>query len=181
MWRKMTIYCFHEIGDQANEWCISPKAFAEFAKEHKNQAFHFDDGRKGIFTNWPLITQNLRRLPTIFLVPNFLMGIVPEHEQYSEFMTIEDVKILLQLGWKIGSHGLSHRSLIELNQGELIDELEGSKKWLEKTFKKKVTELSLPYGRVNEYVLEEAGKIYEKVYGVDTTLKPAIARELIRK
>ena len=175
----MTIYCFHEIGNQVNEWCIKPLDFAKFAKEHKNQAFHFDDGRKGIFTNWPLITQNLRRLPTIFMVPNFLMGVIPEQERYSEFMTIEDVRILLQLGWKIGSHGLSHRALTTLNHQELIDELQGSKKWLEKTFKKEVTELSLPYGAVSENVLEESLKIYKKVYGIGNTIKHAISRQLV--
>ncbi len=177
----MTIYCFHEIGDQANEWCISPKAFGEFAKEHRNQAFHFDDGRAGIFTNWPLITQNLRRLPTIFMVPNFLQGKIPEHENYSKFMTVENVRILLQLGWKLGSHTVTHRSLTELNQEELIAELQESKNYLEKTFKKPVTELSLPYGAINEHVLEEAGKIYDKIYGLQPTISPAIERVLVKK
>ena len=176
----MTIYCFHEIDDfPPNEWCIKPKTFAEFAKKHKNHAIHFDDGRAGIFTYWPLITQNLRRLPTIFMVPNFINGIIPEHENYSKFMTIPQVKILLQLGWKLGSHGLTHRALTELPQEELEAELKGSKDWLEKTFKKKVTELSLPYGKVNEHVLEEAGKIYDKIYGLKPTIKPAIEREIV--
>ena len=104
---------------------------------------------------------------------------IPEHENYSKFMVIEDVSILLQLGWKLGSHGLSHTDLTKLSRGELIDELQASKNWLENTFNKKVTEFSLPYGAVNEHVLEEAGKIYEKIYGINKTLEPAIARELI--
>ena len=173
----MKIYCFHEIGNQVNPYCISPKAFVEFAKTHQEDRFHFDDGRKGIYKYWPLIQENLAYKSTIMLVPNFLKGMIPEHEKYTEFLNYREVELLIDMGFEIGSHSLTHCDLTKLPEIRLKEEIEFSKKWLEDRFKVQITKFSYPYGRVNEIVKKMAEKSYKHCYSLDSPLGET--RELI--
>ena len=166
----MKIYCFHEIGYQKNPYCISPYNFVKFAREHKRDRFHFDDGRQGIFTNWPLILENIRFKPVIFIVPNFLKGHIPEHEKYTEFLDYKQIEQLIGHGFEIGSHSLSHCDLRSLSDSLLKEQIELSKEWLELKFKIKVTKFSYPYGRVDERVKELAEKTYKHCYSLDSPL-----------
>ncbi len=176
----MTIYCFHELSNKEHPWCVKPVDFVRFAREHPNDEFHFDDGRKGIWSNWPLIAENLSIKPLISLVPNFIMGEeVPPQEQYSEFMSIEEIKTLINQGFRIASHGFSHKSLITLTKNTLLAELNESKNWLEDTFKVKIDSLTLPYGHINENVWLEANKVYKKIYALKGS-KYGFQRELVQ-
>ncbi len=170
----MNTYCFHEIGYQKNPYCITPEKFAKFAKAHQEDRFHFDDGRKGIYTNWPLILENLAYKPIIFLVPNFLKNLIPEQERYTEFMTPKEVEILVAQGFELGSHSLTHTDLTRIADRapylRLKEEIEFSKKWLENRFKTEITKFSYPYGRVNEIVKKIAEKAYKHCYSLDSPL-----------
>lgn len=173
----MTIYCFHEIGDQENPYCISPEKFVEFAKSHFKGNFHFDDGRKGIFTNWPLILENLELKPVLFIVPNFVKGIVPVHERYTKFLNYEEIELLLKQGFELGSHSLTHCDLTKQPELRLKEEIEFSKEWLENRFGAEITKFSYPYGKVNDTVKKLAKKTYKHCY----TLKSPLGekRELV--
>jgi len=178
----MTIYCFHEIGYQDNEWCVTPEEFIAFAKKHTNDWVHFDDGRKGIYTYWPVIAENLRYLPMLFIVPNFLNGDVPEHEAYSDFMSVEDIKTLINFGFRIGSHGLSHVSLAKLEDDELFNELFVSKNNLENLFNIEIKNLSLPYGHSTDKAYQTAlDNGYTKIYKLKGSPGPGIERTLVTK
>ena len=166
----MKTYCFHEIGSQSNEYCISPKSFVEFAKKHYKERFHFDDGRKGIYTYWPLILENLAYKPVLFMVPNFLKGMIPEAEKYTEFLNYDEVSFLQNQGFELGSHSLTHCDLTRLPEIRLKEEIEFSKQWLENRFNTPVTKFSYPYGRVNEAVKRLAEKTYKHCYSLDSPL-----------
>ncbi|HEA46458.1 MAG TPA: polysaccharide deacetylase family protein [Candidatus Pacearchaeota archaeon] len=173
----MKTFCFHEIGDQPNPYCVNPKSFVEFAKTHQEDRFHFDDGRKGIYTYWPLILENLAFKPVMFMVPNFLKGLIPEHEKYTDFLNYKDVEFLISQGFELGSHSLTHCDLTKLPEISLKEELIFSKKWLEDRFKVEVTKFSYPYGRINETVKKLAEKTYKHCYSLDSPLGEQ--RELI--
>ena len=166
----MKTYCFHEIGNQKNPYCISPEKFVEFAKAHQEDRFHFDDGRKGIFTNWPLILENLAYKPVIFLVPNFLKNMIPSQERYTGFLNDDEIKYLLNQGFELGSHSLSHCDLTKLPLAMLKEEVIYSKTWLESRFKTEITKFSYPYGKVDEVVKKLAEKTYKHCYSLDSPL-----------
>lgn len=166
----MKTYCFHEIGYQKNPYCVSPEKFVEFAKKHQEDRFHFDDGRKGILTYWPLILENLAYKPVLFMVPNWLKNLIPEQEKYTDFLNYEDVELLIKQGFELGSHSLTHCDLTRLPEISLKEEVQFSKKWLEDRFKTEVTKFSYPYGRVNETVKKLAEKSYKHCYSLDSPL-----------
>jgi len=170
------ILCFHEIGDQQNPYCITISQFEKVIKEHPDAEIHFDDGRKGIMSVIPILKE-LKRKATVFLVPRFLEGIIPNQEKYSGFLDKSNVQELVNAGFEIGSHSYSHKDLTAINQTELDMELIYSKKYLERIFNVPVTKFALPFGRVNAYVANEARKIYSKVYSLESDL--AIQRKLV--
>lgn len=175
----MTIYCFHEIGFQSNPYCIGPGEFEMFVKEHRNDEFHFDDGRSGVLEYALPLVKKYKLNATVFPVPIFILGNAPASEQYSEFLTVDNIKTLLKSGFKLGSHTMSHRSLIDISDFELFDELYNSKEWLYRMFKVSVTKLSLPYNHVDDRVFRAAKKCYEQVYALESLY--GIQRELILK
>jgi len=73
----------------------------------------------------------------------------------------EDKLLLLQSeGWEIGSHGLTHNSLLRLTECELTSELFDSKKLLSNIFGT-IESYAYPYGDYNEYCKSKASKIYK--------------------
>ncbi|MFN3821173.1 MAG: polysaccharide deacetylase family protein, partial [bacterium] len=66
------------------------------------------------------------------------------------------MKILHGLGWRWGSHGLTHRPLTALSDQTLKRELEESKSVIEDIIGDKVSWLSLPFGKHSIRVLEAA-------------------------
>ncbi len=78
----------------------------------------------------------------------------------------EEIAILIQAGWEIGSHGVSHRSLKGLTKRELESEIGESKKYLENQFNIKVSFFASPFGKINSTILETAlSKGYKGVCG----------------
>lgn len=164
------IYCFHDVGKNINKYVASPEDLKVFLYTHASDEIHFDDGRKGILTYGREIVNKLYKKPTIFIVPNFLLGIVPLHERYSEFLNIEEVKILLKDGWKLGSHSMTHPDLTVCSQRKLVKEIKGSKEWLEKIFETKIEDFAFPYGKTTKEISEYALKVYKNVYTLDSPL-----------
>jgi glycosyltransferase involved in cell wall biosynthesis/peptidoglycan/xylan/chitin deacetylase (PgdA/CDA1 family) len=73
----------------------------------------------------------------------------------------EDELLLLQSeGWEIGSHGLTHNSLLRLTESELTSELSDSKKLLSNMFGT-IESYAYPYGDYNEYCKSKASKTYK--------------------
>jgi peptidoglycan/xylan/chitin deacetylase (PgdA/CDA1 family) len=66
------------------------------------------------------------------------------------------IRSLAEAGFKIGSHTVSHRNLCRLNNTDLRNELEGSRKNIEDTCGFPVETISYPFGRYNRNVAETA-------------------------
>ena len=72
---------------------------------------------------------------------------------------------LSQLGWKIGSDGLSHKPLHILNSFELDKELRISKEILEKIINKEVKRFTPPFSMINEQLIKKVFSFgYKHIY-----------------
>lgn len=72
------------------------------------------------------------------------------------FMDWGQVKELKKEGMSIGSHGMTHRILTELNDADLDYELRESKKVLEEKLACEIEHLSIPRGFCNQRVIAKA-------------------------
>jgi peptidoglycan/xylan/chitin deacetylase (PgdA/CDA1 family)/glycosyltransferase involved in cell wall biosynthesis len=70
---------------------------------------------------------------------------------------------LIQLqyeGWEIGSHGLTHNSLLRLSESDLISELYDSERLLSKLFGT-IESYAYPYGDYNDYSKSKSSEAYK--------------------
>ncbi|WP_422928075.1 polysaccharide deacetylase family protein [Singulisphaera sp. PoT] len=67
------------------------------------------------------------------------------------FMGWEGVRRLVSSGMTVGAHSRSHRRLSSLSEDEQRDELEGSKKILEREVGREVTTIAYPFGWAGTY------------------------------
>lgn len=117
-----------------------------------------DDGRRGAM-RWLRTAAGLFGLSaTIFIVPAFIdqPRSIPEHEQYSEFTTWDEIVALQEMGHTIGSHGLTHRRLTLLTRQEAKAELVESRHRLQARLGSEVRHVAAPYGNVDDDVVELA-------------------------
>jgi peptidoglycan/xylan/chitin deacetylase (PgdA/CDA1 family) len=71
-----------------------------------------------------------------------------------ERLTRRQIVDMIQCGFAIGSHGVSHKSLIGLNTTGLKRETRGSKQKLEGDFGKRIQYFAYPYGNFDSQVAE---------------------------
>lgn len=113
----------------------------------------FDDGYKDNYTNALPILRKYRFAATVFVTVG---------QDGSDFLTREEMKELLEAGWEIESHTMTHPELSKLDQAKLKWELQKSKEVLESDLGQEVKFLAYPYGKFNEAVIkaaQEAGYI----------------------
>lgn len=126
----------------------------------KSVVLTFDDGRKSDCTiALPILTQ--LGLQAAFFVNPGTVG-------KEGFMTVEDLQGLHEAGMEIGSHGLDHLFLTELDEETLTAQLIESKKRLGSLLFHEVNFFSIPRGRYTPGVLKkikEAG--YQLAFGSD--------------
>jgi len=79
---------------------------------------------------------------------------------FKELLSENDIKVWLDNGMFIGSHGKSHRSLVGLNADEIIDEIEISKRVLENMSGNKINCFSYPFGKINKLSANLVNKSY---------------------
>jgi len=118
----------------------------------------FDDGYRSLMDKaLPFLAE--KKVPaTIFLVTSFagsesswelpLPGRRVKHLDWGE------AKELLSMGFSLGSHSMTHRNLTALSDGELWQEVAGSKKEIEDIVGVEVLSFSYPFGRSSERVVD---------------------------
>jgi len=102
-----------------------------------------------------------REMSGTFFVPAALLG-QPGH------LTKGELRELVRMGFGIGSHGLKHCDWRKLSDDDLVDEIHGSRRFLEELVGCPVNTASCPLGSYDRRVLRflrEAG--YERVYTSD--------------
>ena len=75
-------------------------------------------------------------------------------------MDIAELKTLQEYGWEIGSHGVTHQSLLRLNDEEIHDQLSVSKEILRNHFGD-ITTYAYPYGDFSPFIESQVKKYYD--------------------
>jgi len=83
-------------------------------------------------------------------------------------MNIDQIKELINEGWKIASHGITHRYLTKLSHQEVNEELVVSKKWIQDNLKVEPICFVAPYGRRNDYICKQVLIHYDYVRSKST-------------
>lgn len=116
-----------------------------------NVAITFDDCNQSDYAHaFPLLSDK-GISATLFISPK---------AENNVHFDIPTVKKMVDAGFTIGSHGLTHRSFLTLKPKERLTELVESRKILENAFSKPVLSLAFPFGQYNESILletQEAG------------------------
>ena len=171
--------------------CITPKTFekqidfliskgfqlvtvsqleTESCGNDKRIAICFDDGYKGVIDHAYPVLKKYSATATVFIITDFigrkntwdvnLGGIQYEH------LNREDIQKLVDAGWEIGSHSVSHRSLRGVNEQELHYQLNYSKQVLEKITDQPVQIFTPPFGTISTRINNAALKSgYQKICG----------------
>lgn len=77
-------------------------------------------------------------------------------------LQLQDLK---NSGWEIGSHGLTHNSLLKLSDEELQNEICDSKNQLQSVFGQ-IESYAYPYGDFNEYIKKKVAENYNTAYSL---------------
>ncbi|MEA3288014.1 MAG: polysaccharide deacetylase family protein [Candidatus Marinimicrobia bacterium] len=124
----------------------------------------FDDGYSSIKTHAAPILEEVGGVATVFAISDYVgrknsWDYFPEDKQVRH-MPWSDLRELHDLGWEIGSHGRTHRRLINMSKKAIRDELITSKKQIEDQIGQEVTTFCPPFNAWNSDLLdqiEEAG------------------------
>ena len=87
------------------------------------------------------------------------------------FLDRQQLREIIDNGFSVGSHGITHRELTKLNPQELKHDLEFSKKILEDITEQPVDFFSFPYGINNKKTIRQAKNAgYKAVFTTDARL-----------
>lgn len=113
-------------------------------------AITFDDGYKDNILTAAPIMKRLGIKATFFITSSYIDGLVRKQWDDGlprEYLSWEDISALSSMGFEIGSHSVHHINLTSLNDEELREELECSRKIIAKRIKKEIKVISYPYGK----------------------------------
>lgn len=139
----------------------------------KNVIITFDDGEMNNFKSALPVLKEFG-YPAYFFVTVKRIG-------RPGYMGWEELKRLRDMGMVIGSHGLNHEILIDLNDKKLEQELAESKAILEQHLKINIEDFSVPRGFYNERILEKARQAgYRNIFVSGKAKGQAISRVAVK-
>ena len=191
-WSPVLMYhAISRVSDDPNNICVSPERFKTQMLHLKRRRLRgvsmnelmravrqgragelvgltFDDGYEN-FLHFALpVLEELGFTATVFVIAGKLGGenswdIGPR----MRLLSAEDVRELPERGIEVGSHGISHARLSELEPERLDAEIHDSRKILGEVLDRPVEGFCYPYGALNEQVVQavrEAGYAYACAY-----------------
>lgn len=119
---------------------------------------YFDDGLLDTYNVARPLLKNYKGDKILSIVAGYVGKLVTwerHKHQGTLSMNLDQIKELIVEGWKIASHGITHRDLTKLSNREIDKELVNSKIWIQDNLKVEPVCFVAPYGRRNAYVLEQ--------------------------
>lgn len=113
----------------------------------------FDDGYKDILQVKNFL-KNLDITPTLFVLSDTKNANRKELGTNRDFLSNEEVLGLVRSGWEIGSHTATHSDMGKLNHNQIFNEINDSKKILERQFALQIRYLAYPKGKYNSEILK---------------------------
>lgn len=115
-------------------------------------AITFDDGYQSLMNIRPLIAR-YRVHPTAFVLSNPRGANRRVMDNTLPLLSIPEIKTLIGDGWDIGVHSATHSDLHRLTYQELMAEITGAKKTLEKNLGRKVKYFAYPKGAYTKQIV----------------------------
>ena len=141
--------------------------------EDKVVAINFDDAYESVYEYAYPILKDEDVPATIYVISDYVGELNSWDLNVGNLQfphaTWEQLKVLRDAGWEIGSHTKSHMDLRSLNDDDLKKELRESKELLESKLEINVKSLSFPFGRANN---REIGAAIEAGYENGTIFYP---------
>ena len=136
-----------------------------FAMPPKPVVLTFDDGYRSVYQN---VVPLLRRWhwPGVL---NLALG----NTRSAEGVTRRQVKRMMQAGWELASHTVSHLDLPSLGPAQLRYETAGARRLIKKWFHVTPTDFCYPAGSFNGRVI---AAVRRAGYTTATTVAPGLAR-----
>ncbi|MBC8310955.1 MAG: polysaccharide deacetylase family protein [Candidatus Marinimicrobia bacterium] len=130
----------------------------------------FDDGYASVYDIAFPLMQKYDFTGLIFPVVNYIGKMNDWDVTFASFNTakhvdVNQISVLANNGWEIGSHGLSHSAFTSMCDDQLKIELQQSKEILEDIVQQEVISITPPFSRWNQRVKDlilECG--YKKIY-----------------
>lgn len=183
----------HDVqGDEHDSITTPQKVFQEFVELVHNQGYFlcsmkdylhkepeernacivctFDDGYESLINVVLPILNKYGYTATVFICTSLLghdNSWNNKDGRKRNHLTAEAIQTLQENGWEIGSHGVTHRNLLKLNDLELYDELSHSKRELCGLCDCDIQSYAYPYGANNTYIQSCVSKHYEYAFSVE--------------
>ena len=165
------IEVFHKFCEDVSHKGFSLCSMRDYlALDTKDRKRHivctFDDGYVGLLLNAMPIMKQYGFTATVFVCTDYIGQ--PNDWNYKDkkkrlHMSFEELTELQKHGWEIGSHGVTHRSLLRLNDEEIIYELSESKRILEGKYGP-IISYAYPYGDYSNYIMELVNRYYTNAF-----------------
>ena len=162
----------HEQGYQT----VHVSRLAELIREggtlpEKAVVITFDDGYLDTYTNAFPILQEYGFTATAYIITSTL----DEGKGYG-YMQEKELSVLLDAGWEIGSHSVTHTDLNKSQLG-IGNEMKQSRERLETLLGTEVRSFSYPFGIANAWIRERAEAYgYESAVGLDIVMTQTTRR-----
>lgn len=176
---------------------VSPVLFerqmACVAKSAERFTITFDDGYKSVFKNaFPVIAKyNIKTI--LFLTTGYIDGKISFADFFNDkyippALNWDEIRRMDAAGFEIGSHSLSHKSLLSMDEKAAYQEASQSRQRLSEALGHKVRSFSYPYGAYGYFnaktagVLRSAGydRMFTNVMGMDNSKENPSAIRRIR-
>lgn len=172
---NFSVLCFHSFSTSGYQYSTHPDTFKKILDTlmsrgsfvdstelvhvlsgHKNHTPQYlltiDDGYKSVLKIAPIIRRY--NIPVIlFVLSDPQRAARKELGTNEELLTWEDIKKLIALGWRIGSHSETHPNFTQLSEADLKSEIIKSKKNLENRLKVCIEDFAYPRGFHNEQIV----------------------------
>ena len=135
-----------------------------------NISITFDDGYENIYkyAQSDLNTSRIRK-KKVFIITDY----IGERNTWDfsfylnryNHLSKEHIQSLSDQGWDVGSHGLSHKSLLSMNRDAAKNEIATSKEILEDITGKEIVSIAPPFSAINQGIYDLCGEAgYNAIY-----------------
>jgi peptidoglycan/xylan/chitin deacetylase (PgdA/CDA1 family) len=146
-----------------------PVLFSDAVRARHRRVFSvtFDDGYRSVVEHAFPVLDEVGVKATVFVPTDYIGGATaawPGTDKWldSSFadelspMSWDELRLLAEHGWEVGSHSRSHARLVQLADADLNEEMAGSRAVLEHQLARQCTALAYPYGEADDRVIAAA-------------------------